>query len=183
MHKYNHRPQIIEAKFTDPEQPDLYFKHKFEAFQEVWFKKFGWYLFKPLSEEDCYHFKSLHIPITNNRKEFDEQILSLTKILIDSLNEKELAKGISIEKENPKGIDKLEGFLNSKNVHFKNIIEFLRNLQSLRSTSVVHRKSKKSKDYQKILNYFYFDNKELQEIFRDILTKAICILNSLEGYF
>jgi len=100
----------FEVKFTDPEQPDLYFKYKFEIFQDAWFKKFGWYLFKPLSKDDYHHFKSLHIPTTNDQKEFDEQVLSLTKILIDSLNEKELIKGISIDKENPKGLDKLESF-------------------------------------------------------------------------
>jgi hypothetical protein len=172
----------FEAKFTDPEQPDLYFKYKFEIFQKAWFKKFGWYLFKPLSTGDIHHFKSLHIPTTNDQKEFDEQVLSLTKMFIDSLNEKELAKGISIDKENPKGLDKLEYFLISKNVRFKDMFEFLRNLQSLRSTSVAHRKSEKRRDYQKVLEFFDFNNKELQEIFGDILIKAIWTLNSLEGY-
>lgn len=173
----------FEVKFTDPEQPDLYFKYKFEIFQEAWFKTFGWYLLKPLSKDDYHHFKSLHIPTTNDQKEFDEQVLSLTKILIDSLNEKELAKRVSIEKDNPKGIDKLEAFLKSKNICLRETFEFLRNLQSLRSTSVAHRKSKKSKDYQKVRKFFDFDNKELQEIFEDILIKAIRTLNSLEGHF
>jgi len=63
------------------------------------------------------------------------------------------------------------------------MFEFLRNLQSLRSTSVVHRKSEKNKDYQKVRNFFDFNNKELQEIFIDILIKTIWTLNSLEGYF
>lgn len=173
----------FEAKFTDPEQPDLYFKYKFEIFQKAWFEKFGWYLFKPLSKDDFHHFKSLHVPLTNDQKELDEQVLSLTKIFIDSLNEKELVKGISVEKANPKGIDKLEAFLISKNVRFKGMFKFLRNLQSLRSTSVTHRKSEKSKDYQKVRKFFDFDNKEPQEIFEDILIKAIWTLNSLEGYF
>lgn len=173
----------FEVKFRDPEQPDLYFKYKFEIFQKAWFKKFGWYLFKPLSKGDIHHFKSLHIPTTNNQKEFDEQVLSLTKIFIDSLNEKELAKGISIEKENPKGLDKLESFLISKNARFKDMFEFLRNLQSLRSTSVAHRKSEKSRDYQKVREFFDYDTKEPQEIFVDILIKAIWTLNSLEGHF
>lgn len=173
----------FEAKFTDPEQPDLYFKYKFEIFQKAWSEKFGWYLFKPLLKDDFHHFKSLHVPLTNDQKEFDEQVLSLTKIFIDSLNEKELAKGILVKKAKPKGIDKLETFLVSKNVRFKDMFEFLRNLQSLRSTSVAHRKSEKSKDYQKVRKFFDFDNKELGEIFEDILIKSIRTLNSLEGYF
>jgi len=57
----------------------------------------------------------------------------------------------------------------SKNARFEGMFKFLRNLQSLRSTYVAHRKSEKSKDYQKVRNFFDFDNKELQEIFKDIL--------------
>jgi len=171
----------FEAKFTDPDQPDLYFKYKFEIFQEAWFKKFGWYLFGSLSKDDFHHFKSLHAPLTNDQKEFDEQVLSLTKIFIDSLNEKELVKGISVKKASPKGIDKLEMFLISKNVRFnEGMFKFLRNLQFLRSASVAHRKGKK---YQKVRKLFDFDNKKLQEIFEDILIKAIQTLDFLENHF
>lgn len=174
----------FEAEFADPEQPDLYFKYKFEIFQKAWFEKFGWYLFKPPSKGDTHHFKSLHVPTTNDQKEFDDQVGSLTMILIDFLNEKELAKGVSIEKKNPKGIDKLEAFLESKTtLYFKDMIEFLRNLQSLRSTSVAHRKSEKNKNYQKAREFFDFDNKGLQEIFEDILVEAITTLNTLEWHF
>lgn len=84
---------------------------------------------------------------------------------------------------NPKGIDKLEAFLKAKNIRSEDMFEFLRNLQSLRSTSVVHRKSERSKDYQKVRNFFDFDNKELQEIFEDILINTIWTLNTLEGHF
>ena len=88
-----------------------------------------------------HHLMSIHIPATNSRKEFDEQILSLTKLIIDSLNESKLAEGIIIEKQSPKGIDKLEASIISKGIHLDSMIEFMRNLQSLRSTSVAHRKS------------------------------------------
>lgn len=170
----------FEAKFSDPERSDLYFKQKFQIFQENWDKKFGWKLFRPLPKEDEHHFKTLRVPLTNEQKEFDEQVLSLTKIFIDSLNEEMLAKDTAIEKKDPKGIDKLEAFLNSKHVRFKGLIEFLRDLQELRSTGVAHLKGKK---YEKMKKKFLIGEKDLPDIFNDILIKAIRTLNSLEKHF
>lgn len=170
----------FKAKFSDPERSDLYFKHKLQVFQEEWKKKFNWELFKLLPKEDVHHYKTLRIPLTNEQKEFDEQVLSLTKILIDSLNEKELKKRINITKENAKGIDKLESFLNSEHVHFQGMLEFLRDLQELRSAGVAHIKGKK---YNKIKKAFLIGEKNLSDVFDNILAKAIQTLNSLESYF
>ena len=61
------------------------------------------------------------------------------------------------------------------------MFEFIRNLQTLRSTSVAHRKSENNKDYIKTREYFEFDEKNHQEIFVDILIKTIWVLNSLEN--
>lgn len=175
--------RAFEGEFTDPEQADLYFKMKYNILQKKWLERFGWSLFKPLSEEDLHHFESLHIPTTNGQKEFDDQVLSLTKIMIDSLNEKELEKNVEIQKEKPKGIDKFEAYLNTNRGKYPDMIIFLRNLQSLRSTSVAHRKSKNKKDYQKVIEYFDLKNKELSEVFEEILVKAILTLNTLEKHF
>jgi len=170
----------FKAEFTDPEKSDLFFKQKFVLFQEVWEKKFGWKLFKPLSKDDEHYFKTLRVPLTNEQKEFDEQVLSITKLFIDSLNEQELKKGLTITKKNPKGLDKLEVFLLSKSMKFNSMMKFLRDLQTLRSTGVVHRKSKK---YEKAKKFFDIDKKDLSVIFDDILIKCIWVLNTLESYF
>jgi hypothetical protein len=167
------------AEFADPEQSDLFLKQRFADFQEKWKRKFGWYLFLPLSKDDEYHFKTLRIPLTNEQNEFDEQVLSLTKLLIDSLNEQELAKGLDLP-EDSKSIDKLKTFLNSKGVKLPKMLEYLRDLQSLRSSGVAHLKGKK---YSKIKKAFGIGEKELHEVFDDIIIKAIWTLNSLERIF
>jgi hypothetical protein len=68
-----------------------------------------------------------------------------------SLNEEQLSLGIIIDKKEPRGLDKLEAFLFSKGLSSHEMIEFLRNLQSLRSSSVAHRNGKnyekKRKDF------------------------------------
>ncbi len=170
----------IEGNFADSEHPELYFKYKFELFQEEWNKQFGWYLFKPLPTGDTHHMKSLHVPSTNGQKEFDDQVASVTKIMIDSLNEKELEKNLTINKENPRSIDKFEAFSVVKEFSAPKMIEFFRNLQALRSASVAHRKGD---NYEKVKKFFGIDDKELWVVFEDILIKCIWTLNTLENRF
>ncbi len=169
----------FEGQFSDPENPALFFKQKLDSFQKEWEKKFAWKLFRPLSQGDEHHLKTLRVPLTNEQKEFDEQILSLTKVFIDSLNEQELAKGLVL-KDGAKGLDKLEVFFQSKNVRFRGMIEFLRDLQELRSTGVAHLKGSK---YDKIKTTFGIGQKDLSKVFVDILVNCITTMNSLENHF
>lgn len=169
----------FEAKFTDPENSALFFKQKFSSFQDDWEKKFGWKFFRPLVKEDGHHFKSLRVPLTNEQKEFDEQVLALVKIFIDSLNEKELEKSLSLA-SGSKGIDKLEAFLNSKGARFNGMTKFLRNLQDLRSAGVAHLKGSK---YEKVKSAFSIGEKDLSKVFDDIIIKSIWTLNTLESHF
>jgi hypothetical protein len=169
----------FKAEFADPEQSDLFLKQRFTDFQEKWKKRFGWYLFLPLSKDDEYHFRTLRIPLTNEQSEFDEQVLSLTKMLIDSLNEKQLTRGM-VPSKDAKGIDKLEVFLQSKGVKILGMIEFLRDLQDLRSSGVAHLKGER---YSKIKKAFGIEEKELHDVFDDICLGAIRTLNSLEKMF
>jgi len=170
----------IEGNFADPEHPELYFKYKFELFQKAWHEKFGWYLFQPLSEEDAHYMKSLHVPTTNEQKEFEDQVASITKILIDSLNSEKLAIRLTFNKQNSGGIDKLNAFLNFHKLNLPQMISFLRNLQSLRSTGVAHRKGV---NYEKVKKSFDIGKKDLPVIFEDILIKCIWVLNTLENRF
>ena len=87
----------FEGKWTDVEISDLKFKSLFDRFNGEWEKKYGYKLFLDLSDEDQHHFLSLRIPLNNEQSEFDSQVSSLVKIIIDSLNEKELIKNISIK--------------------------------------------------------------------------------------
>ncbi|MBP9781073.1 hypothetical protein KBC89_00265 [Candidatus Woesebacteria bacterium] len=170
----------INGEFTDPEHPELYFKYKFNKFQSEWYEKYGWYLFKPLSAADQHHMKSLHVPTGTGQKEFDDQVGSITKILIDSLNERKISEGIVIDKENPKSIDKLEQFLVSKGRPVPQLITFLRNLQSLRSSSVAHRKGTK---FNKVKDFFKIDKDPFPKVFEEILIHSIFTLNTLESIF
>jgi len=165
------------AQFTDPEQVDLLFKQKYSIFTEKWTKERGWSLFKPLSENDQHCFVTLRIPLNDSVAEIDAQVLSLTKILIDSINEKEISKEITVEKDD-KGITKLKKYFEAKGlVNATAHIEFLRNLQSLRAGSG-HRKGDAYKNASK---HFELDTKGYRSGFEAILEKSLELLQCLSN--
>jgi hypothetical protein len=66
--------------------------------------------FLPLHPDDQHFFTGLHLLSKDAQAEFDSQLLALTKVLVDSLNEKEITKGFSTLSSDDKGITKLEKF-------------------------------------------------------------------------
>lgn len=190
----------IEGKFCNPMFPDLQFKYRFKQFNKKWEKQFGWPLFLPLIDEDEHRYKTLHCLTTeNNHSDFDEQILSITKLVVDSLNQKCLQteiddsntevesilkeRKISSSSELKAGIDKFQAFIFSKGMKNPDVVDFLRKVQSLRSNSVAHRKSNKRKDLAKLYEYFKLDELSEQQVLEDIFVKMIMTLDTLENYF
>lgn len=173
--------RAIEGEFTDPEQPDLFFKSVFEEFQEKWLNQFWYNLFLPLKSEDSHYYDSLHSPLSEEDKEFEEQVLALAKILIDSINESEVYKRVANKSvEVNWSIDKLNLFLTEQFGGFPAMTEFLKNLYALRSTWVAHRKGK---SYEKSKAYFGIWNKTNKDIFDGILIEAVKTINTLDRYF
>ena len=128
--------------FADPVSPDLVFKREYDRVNGEWEKKHGWPIFKPLRTDDAHVLKTIRIPLNENPAEFDNLSLAMTKVMIDSLNESELAKAIILD-EKDKGITKLEKYLVAQGAPDSSApIKFLRNLQDLRVGSA-HRKSTK----------------------------------------
>jgi len=163
------------AEFCSPIEPVLYFKERFEIFNKKWKERFGWDLFKSLNKEDEHHWKTLKIP-AEEQKEFDEKILSLTKILIDSLNSEEIKKGVIIIEGNTGSISQIESFLKQKcSLNSPQMFEFLRKLQTLRSKAIHF----KNDEYKNI--YSYFDKGTFSKTFEGIIIGAITLLNTLES--
>lgn len=92
----------------------------------------------------------------DNQAEFDTQLVALTKILVDSINEKEITKDLKTLKENDKGITKLEKFFVKRDLGgFESYIKFLRVLQDLRSKSAARRKGS---NYDKLIEDLQLEN-------------------------
>ncbi len=159
------------GEFADAENPVFQFKNSYKQLQKKWFSKFGWHLFKPLSEKEVYLFVSLHIPLNDNYSEFDSQILALTKTLIDSLNESEIKKLLttSLEK-NARSINKFEAYLKQEEVAgYEEVIQFMRQLQKIRSTSSAHRKGS---NFEKRMKKIGIDLSSLSVEFERLIEQA-----------
>lgn len=173
----------LEGQWAEqPETVDLFFKSKYKSFNKKWQEKFGWQLYKPLSKKDEHLFTALHKITTNNVKAFCEQTLTIVKLTIDRLNEKELAKGLDLESK-IRGIGKFEKFLESKGMNVPDMFVFLRNLQNLRSGLIAHTFSESNKDCKKAIEYFGIINSNYIEVLEEIFVKSVFTFNTLEKYF
>ena len=165
----------FKAEFCSPTEPALFFKERFAVFRKGWKEKLGWNLFKSLNKKDEHHIKTLKVP-DNEQKEFDEVILSLNKILIDSLNVSEMKKSLIFEKDD-KSISILEKYLKQRhNFNSTQMFNFFKSLQNLRSRGSAHRKGS---DYNKI--YEKFDKGDFSKTFKNILIQSITMLNTIEN--
>ncbi len=165
------------GQWADSQRADLVFKSMFRRFQEAWEDRFGWPLFRPLGAGDAHLLTGLHIPLSENQAEFDGQVLALAKVLVDSLNEVELAEsGISVAPDT-KGISKLDAFLElMKFPHRTEVIQFLRDLYALRSSGSGHRKGS---NYDKAAAKFALTETGLIKCFEGILKRAVELLDQL----
>ena len=176
--------QILN-QFTDSDRPEHLFRKRYQELQEVCKKSLGWQLLLPLDTGDEYHFQGLRIPATDEQRDFDALVLSLTKILIDSLNQEGLKKLISLKQEEKLNSDQKENLkrsigcleiaLSSCGIEDNTEqVAFLRKLQSLRSSSAAHRKGR---NYRKIAKHFGIESKRLRDVFTGIIWQALDVLD------
>lgn len=164
----------IEAQFTNSDRPEYIFKQRYHDLQKISQTYLGWQWLLPLQTADSHHLQSLRIPATDEQRDFDGLVLSLTKILIDSLNEKSLRKLIPCEKQeefkDKRGIALLEAALHLNDLEGADVhIAFLQKLQNLRSSGSAHRKGR---TYLKIASHFNVESQSLRHVFANILNSA-----------
>ena len=170
--------RAIMAEFADPIRPDLVFKQLYKQFNRDFRETKGWDFFLPLHLDDQHFFTGLHLLSKDSQAEFDSQLLALTKVLVDSLNEKEITKGLSTLTGDDKGITKLEKFFSEHGfTGFEPHIKFLRVLQDLRSRSAAHRKGS---NYNKLIADLQIADEGQQRVFALILNSAIEFVKYLQ---
>lgn len=115
------------------------------------------------------------MPTSEEQHQFDQEVLSLCKILVDSLNEEEIGRGLVLP-PNTKGITKLQAFLEQRDREVSGqVTPFLRSLQALRS-GAAHRKGDA---YWRAMEYFSIRTNGFIEGLRFILQQATIMLSSL----
>lgn len=126
------------AQFAETENPEHLFKNAYLAIQQEWIEKWGWGLYREARGTDAELIQRVRIPLNDTDTEFEAQLLSLAKLLVDLLNETAIAADLEPVKDE-KGISKLKRFLESNSYgHVDRDIALLRRLQSLRSRIAAH---------------------------------------------
>ncbi len=150
-------------------------KKRYYDLQKVSQEHLGWQWLLPLLPDDAHHLQSLNIPGTDEQGDLDSLVLSLAKILIDSLNEESLKKMIPYEKrdslKDKNCIGLLEAVLHLNDFEDAEIhIAFLRKLQNHRSSRSTHQKEQNN---LKVVEPAKYKNQNLQHISANILNSAL----------
>jgi hypothetical protein len=165
--------------WVEPSAPELFFRSRYVMFRRDWHEKFGWDLFRPLSAGEGHHLGALHLPRDGNEAAFDRLTISLTKVLIESLNGKEFDKVLE-KVENEGSIAKFERYLTKQGFHPEGTkLDLYRNLQGLRSGAA----HIKGSSYDKPAKFFELNEKGHAETFADILRMSTDFLYKLADHF
>jgi len=134
--------RAFAGQFADPQSVDLRFPGVYKRTNETWRQAFGTPLFKPLHEEDRHLLGKLHVPVTDGAAEFDEQVLYLAKLLVDSLNEREIKAMIERPRRTGEGgLASFERLLTERGVpEARSLLKPFANVQGLRSRGAAHLK-------------------------------------------
>lgn len=167
----------FEAKFSSPsieQSPIAHLIISYEKINTIFKEKYSEELFIELTENDKHILKIVRIPLTEEWKEFDEQIQALAKIFCDSINVKLLEK-ISHKKIDGKIIKGSISFLyitlqeigiSTENIIL--IIDILQAIQTIRSTGAAHRKGEK---FEKSLEKYKLNNLSNQNKIKELSIK------------
>lgn len=166
----------IDAEFCDSTHPVEVFKRLYYQLRTVGWEVLGWHIFLPLADGDRHYMSSLKLLTHNEQKEFDEQILALAKILVESLNKKELNRFLPCECKDG-SIQLLANVFARQNIcGGERHIKYLKTLQYIRSTSVAHGKGRK---YAKVCKLVGLDIKPLSEVIENMFAGAVDLVQFL----
>ncbi len=165
------------AEWASSTRPEHRFVRAYETFMQR-SGEAGIQLVRPLSTADEHCLKTLHVPASEEVLAFDQQVGNLTKLLVDSLNDAELAKHITVEKDD-KSIRKLEKYLVAKGLtDHQAHTGLLRDLQNYRSKNAAHRRGAESaKAFEKLAGGVT----SRREVLASVLNRARAFLEYLQG--
>ncbi len=173
------------AEFTSPQDFEFHLKTKIRDLNNLFKEVFGLNLFRFEKNEVLNYLNQIHLPVTIDRKEFEDIIIATTKTLIESIPTSELRKLLkNPEKWKQFGSLKiLEELLSQLFPKWSNPIEFLYYLSDFRSKYAAHLSGN---SYQKFLAKHNLTSKNTKEIskwlFYGIMEFIDNFINNLKSY-
>jgi hypothetical protein len=167
------------GQFTEPTAEDLLVRSNYVTFGHAWSDRYGWDFFRKPEEADAGLLQRLRLPLNDSQAEFESSIRIMTQLFVDAINEKQVQAQLPDKIENEKGISKLERWLKLAGYpHAERDIQFLRDLQEVRSRATAHRKSK---DYEKALTKVFGDLRGPAAV-KKLFTSALVMLMGLSDW-
>lgn len=163
------------GQFADSERVEHRFVNAYKRLTDAWAKKYGWPLYKELHEGDAHIIHSIHVPTNPSFGQFDDQIVRLAKLVVDSLNEEGIGLATASPGKNEKGIAKLQRLLDEKGIADAACTELAR-VQGARTRSAAHRKGS---DFN--LSVLLDGNADLPTLFNDLLERLIVAFDQLSA--
>lgn len=111
----------------------------YERLNRSWERRYGWPLYKDPHQDDM-HVRNVHVPTNESMAQFETQIVPLAKLVVDFLNEDEIARATVAPGKSNKGIAKLELLLQEQDLPSEPLCAALRHVQGARSRAAAHRK-------------------------------------------
>ena len=130
------------GEFANANRIEFRFSRAYTAANSAWNLRFGWPLFKDLHPGDEHVAHALHVPTNPGYAAFDTQLISLAKLVVESLNEEDLGTSLTSRVKGEKGIAKLERFAQEQGLSASvdPLCAILRQVQGARDRSSAHRK-------------------------------------------
>ena len=169
------------AEFADPQSPDLIFRMVYTRIKINWVVTKGWSLFKDFpSLADSHILNSIRVPPSNSIAQFDQQILHLTKLLVECLDDHNLTNNISNSiPKSTRSISKLELWMEQEDYpNTERDIRFLKGLNDLRNWSAAHLKSSNYSTLLASLNV----GSDKRDGVKQLLTSAVQFLRDIAAY-
>lgn len=164
-----------EGKFECPVAPDAILVHRYSTFYTVWNEEIGWPLFLEDPKDTKSVLYSIHmLSDEHNEKEFYDQVLNVTKLFVDSLNVNHFPKLDG--EDNKKSISRFVAYLDQYHLSIPGVVDFMRNVQRLRSSRSAH----SGKIEKKVYEYFEMDKLSYGFILNSIYATFVEVLNCLQ---
>lgn len=166
------------GQFAESENPEHRFKLAYDQLQNSWEDHWGWRLHRKAEGPDASVLQRLRIPVNDTNAELRTQSINLALVLVDYLNEKELASYLS-DAKGDKGIAKLKKFLEAQSYqHTERDIRLLQRIQRMRSRIGAHSSGSSGQAYLE---------EELgkdtpQEYIARLMTEATRMLDDLRAF-
>jgi hypothetical protein len=162
------------GQFYDSDRVEQRFAASYRRVIEASEESYGWPLFKLLHEGDAHLAHSVHVPTNTSFGQFDDQIVRLAKLVVDSLNEEDISTAIADPIKNEKGISKLERLMVQLGTPSEPLCGDLRRVQGARTRSAAHRKGSEF-DLATLLS----GAPDLPALFADLLERLISDFDTL----